>query len=130
MPIIGYKDLKKHLEDRGDDPFVPVFLIFGEEMLTKSSFDELLDALMPASARSINCDPLDGTQVSIYEVIERVNTFSLLPGKKVIALRDSRIFYAGQDKDRLIDNAKKAYEGDNIKKAAGYLLGLMGFFLF
>jgi DNA polymerase-3 subunit delta len=127
MPIIGYKDLKKHLEDRGDDPFVPVFLIFGEEMLTKSSFDELLDALIPASKRSIHYDPLDGTHVSIHDVIERVNTFSLLPGKKVIALRDTRIFYAGQDKDRLLDNAKTAYKDDNIKKAAGYLLSLMGF---
>lgn len=127
MPTINYKDIKKHLEERGDDPIAPVYLIFGEDMLIKNCFDEVLNALIPASKRSINYDPLDGTHENIHAVIERVNTFSLLPGAKVTALRDSRIFYARQDKDRILDNAKAAYEDDNIKKAAGYLLSLMGF---
>ena len=126
MPIINYKDLKQYLAELGNDPFAPVYLIYGEEMLTQNAFDELLDALVPASERNINYEPLDGTQENIHEVIRRVNTYSLLPGIKVIALRDSRIFYAGQDKDRLLDNAKKAYDDDHIKKAAGHLRGLMG----
>ena len=126
MPVITYKDLNKYIADRGTDPFLPVYLIYGEELLTQGAFDELVNALIPASKRSINYEPLDGTQANVYEVIERVNTFSLLPGTKVIALRDSRIFYAGQDKDRLLDNARKAFEEDKIKKASGYLLSIMG----
>lgn len=125
MPIISYKDLKKHLNAPGNNPFAPVYLIYGEEMLTKSAFDELLDALVPASERSLNYESLDGTQENISEVIGRVNTYSLLPGIKVIALRDSRIFHAGQDQDRLLENAKAAFDDDNIKKAAGQLLSLM-----
>ncbi len=128
MPVISYKELEKYLQDRGDDPFFPVYLIYGEDLLTKSAFEALLNALMPASERSINYEPLDGARENIHEVIGRVNTFSLLPGTKVIALRESRIFYAGQDKDQLLDNAKKAFEDDNIKKAAGHLLSLMGIF--
>ena len=46
----------------------------------------------------------------------------------MIALRDSRIFYAGQEKGQLLENAKKAFEDDNLKKAAGHLLSLMGTF--
>ena len=128
MPIIGYKELEKHLQDRGDNPFFPVYLICGEDLLTKGAFDTLSNALIPASERSINYEPLDGTHENIHDVIGRVNTFSLLPGTKVIALRESRIFYAGQDKDLLLDNAKKAFEDDNLKKAAGHLLSLMGVF--
>ena len=128
MPIISYKELEKYLQDRGDDPFSPVYLIYGEELLTKGAFDALLNALIPASERSINYEPLDGTHENIHDVIGRVNTFSLLPGTKVIALRESRIFYARQDKDQLLDNAKKAFEDDNLKKAAGHLLNLMGIF--
>ncbi len=128
MPVISYKELEKYLQDRGDDPFFPVYLIYGEDLLTKNAFDALLNALLPASERSINYEPMDGTHENIHEVIGRVNTFSLLPGTKVIALRDSRIFYAGQDKDQLLENAKKAFEDDNIKKAAGHLLSLMGTF--
>jgi len=125
MPIINYKDLEKYIEELGNNPFAPVYLIYGEEMLTQNAFDALLDILVPASRRSINYEPLDGTQENIHEVIGRVNTYSLLPGIKVIALRDSKIFYAGQDKDQLLENAKKAYDDDNIQKAAGHLRGLM-----
>ena len=125
MPVISYKELNTHLSSRGDDSFAPVYLIYGEEMLTKSAFDELLNAMVPASQRSINYEPLDGANENIHEVIDRVKTYSLLPGIKVVALRDSRIFYAGQDKDRLIDSAHKAHTDDNIKKAAGHLRSLM-----
>jgi DNA polymerase-3 subunit delta len=128
MPVISHKELEKHLQDRGDNPFFPVYLIYGEDLLTKGAFEALLNALIPSSERSINYEPLDGTHENIHEVIGRVNTFSLLPGAKVIALRESKIFYAGQDKDQLLDNAKKAFEDDNIKKAAGHLLSLMGIY--
>ena len=77
MPVISYKDLSKYLANRGSDPFLPAYLIYGEELLVRGAFDELLNALLPASQRSINYDPLDGTQASVHEVIERVNTFSL-----------------------------------------------------
>ena len=126
MPIIGYKDLKKYLADPVENPFAPVYLIYGEEMLVQNSFNKLLDALVPVSQRSINYEPLDGTQDNIHDAINRANTYSLLPGIKVVALKDSRVFYAGQDKDRLLGNAKKAYDDDNLKKAAGHLRGLMG----
>jgi len=126
MPVIRYKDLSKYLGDRGSDPFLPAYLIYGEELLVQGAFDELLDALIPASRRSINYEPMDGTQANVHEVIERVNTFSLLPGNKVIALRDSRIFYARQDKELLLVNARQAVEDDNLKKAAGHLLSVMG----
>ena len=126
MPIISYRDLKKYLKELGHNPFAQVYLIYGDEMLVKNAFDELLDALLPASDRNLNYEPLDGAQENIHDVISRVNTYSLLPGIKVVALRDSKIFYAGQDKDRLLESAKKAYDDDNIKKAAKHLLGLMG----
>ncbi|MGB5746464.1 MAG: hypothetical protein WBM69_05755 [Desulfobacterales bacterium] len=126
MSIITYKELSKYLKNRGSDPFLPVYLIYGEELLVQGAFNELLNALIPASRRSINYDPMDGTQANVHEVIERVSTFSLLPGTKVIALRDSRIFYARQDKERLLVNARQAFEDDNVKKAAGHLLSVMG----
>lgn len=127
MPEISCKDLNAYFADRGKKPLAPVFLVHGDEMLMKSAFDELLNALVPAAMRSINYDPIDATQTNIHEVIGRVNTFSLLPGTKVVALRDCRIFYGQQDKGELLENARKAYEDDDIKKAAGYFLSLMAY---
>ena len=128
MPLIRHKEMEKYLRDRGDDPFFNVYLIYGEEVLTKGVFDALLNAMIPVSKRNINYEPLDGTHENIHEVINRVNTFSLLPGTKVVALRESKIFYGRQDKAQLLDNAKKAFEDNNIKKAAEHILSMMGIF--
>ena len=128
MPIISHKELETYLQDRGNNRFFPVYLIYGEDLLTKGAFDALLNTLIPASERSINYEPLDGTQENIHAVIGRLITFSLLPGTKVIALLESNIFYTRQDKDQLLDNAKKAFEDDKLEKAAGHLLDLMGIF--
>jgi DNA polymerase-3 subunit delta len=118
MPTISYKDLEKYLNERGDAPFAPVYLIFGEEMLVKGAFDALLEALLPASKRNTNYDPLDGAHENIHAVIAQANTYSLMPGTKVIALRDSRIFYAEQDRNRLLENAKKACRDDDLNRSS------------
>ncbi|MGD9078290.1 MAG: hypothetical protein PVG96_03075 [Desulfobacterales bacterium] len=128
MPEINHKLLKKYLKDLKGDPakeFAAVYLIFGEELLVKNAYDELLDVLLPAVNRSANYDPMEGTTENVYDVIENVNTFSLLPGTKVVAMRDSRIFYTRDNKSRLLENAKKAYDDDDKKKAAKYFLSLM-----
>ena len=129
MPEISYKKLDDYLgglKTSTTEEFAPVYLIFGEEMLVKSASEALIDFLIPAASRSINYEPLDGTTDTVHDVIERVNTFSLLPDIKVVAVRDSRIFYARQDKNRLMQNAKNAHENNDLKKAATYLLQAMG----
>jgi DNA polymerase-3 subunit delta len=111
MPEISHKLLKKYLKDLKSDPakeFAAVYLLFGEELLVKNAFDELLDALLPAGNRSANYDPVEGATENVYDVIESANTFSLLPGTKVVTMRESRIFYTR-----------------DIKKAAKYFLSLM-----
>ncbi len=129
MPEIKYKLLRKYLKDLIGDPekqFSQVYLIFGEELLVKTAYDDLLETLLPVANRTANYDPMDGTIESIYDVIERVNTFSLMSGTKVVAMRGSSIFYSKQDKSRLLEISKKAYDDDNIRKAAKYFLNLMG----
>ncbi|MGD9206080.1 MAG: hypothetical protein PVF86_16150, partial [Desulfobacterales bacterium] len=129
MPEINHQLLPKYLKDLTADPekqFAPVYLVFGEELLVKTAYGALLDALLPKEGRHANYDPMEGAAENVYDAIERVNTFSLIPGTKVVALLESRIFHATQDKTRLIENAQKAYDDDNKSKAANYLLSLMG----
>ena len=128
MSEINHQLLSKYLKDVTADPakqFAPVYLLFGEEMLVKTAYGELLNALLPEENRSANYHPMEGVSENVYDAIERVNTFSLMPGTKVIALLESRIFHATQDKKRLIENSKNAYDDDNKSKAAKYFLSLM-----
>jgi DNA polymerase-3 subunit delta len=104
----------------------PVYLIFGEEFLCKSVFEKLLKVLMPAGSKSPNLERIDGPNEDISDVIERITTYSLLSGAKIVAVTDSGIFDSRQDKDRLIKKSKQAYHDDDIKKAANYFLNLMG----
>ena len=62
----------------------------------------------------------------MHDIIERVNTFSLSPGIKVVAAKDSKIFYARQDKKRLLEKAKDAYDNNELRTASGYFLSVLG----
>lgn len=129
MPEINHQLLSKYLKDITADSqksFAPVYLLFGEEMLVKTAYGELLDALLPEENRQANYDPMEGASEHVYDAIERVNTFSLMPGTKVVALLESRIFHATQNKMRLLENSKNAYDDDNKSKAVKYFLSLMG----
>lgn len=124
MADINYKELKKHLNSLEKKQFSPVYLIHGEEVLCKTAYNELLDALVPPSERTINYEPVDNDNV--YEAIERVNTFSLLSGTKVVALCDSQVFYSKQNEASLLEKAKEAYDEKNMKKAAKYFVNVLG----
>jgi DNA polymerase III subunit delta len=126
MPTINYKELEKYIKENKEDQFASVFLIYGEELLCKEAFEKLLDALVPGSGRSLNYDPFDGSSEDIHEVIARVNTFSLLSGKKVVSIIDSRIFYSKQNEENILEKAKEEYDKNDIKKAAKHLLSLLG----
>jgi len=126
MPEIHHKTVKEYLKNLGTDQFAPVYLIYGEELLCKTALEMLLDVMVPASIQSFNYEPVDGTDANIFDVIERINTFSLMSGIKVVALRDSRIFDSKQDEEMLLEKAKEAYDNNDVKKAAAYLLSLLG----
>ena len=130
MSEINYKALKSYLkdleEDRETKGFAPVYLIYGEELLYKTAFEELLNALMPDVNRSLNYEPIGGANKNLQEAIERVNTYSLLSGTKVVAICDSEIFYSKQDEDKLLEKSKDAFDAKDMKKAADNLVSLLG----
>lgn len=130
MPEIHYKELNDYLKNLKENQkakgFAPVYLIYGEALLYKSALETLLDVLLPKKDRSFNYDVLDGTNSHIEEVVERINTYSLLAETKVVAICDSKIFYTKQDEGQLLQKAKEAYDTQNIKESATLLLSLLG----
>jgi len=129
MPEISYKEFDGHLKQRGKTPSgqqPQVYLFHGEELLYKKAFASLIESLIPPEDREVNCEPVDGAPESIRDAVNRVNTYSMLTGSKVVAVQESRIFYGDQEKSKLLDKAKEAFKRDDMKKAARYLLSLMG----
>jgi len=135
MGQIAYNSLDSYLKDlqdglKQDDsrPPVtpaPVYLIYGEELLYKTALQKLLDVLLSPRVRRMNYEPVDGSNGNVHEAVEKVSTYSLLAGRKVVALLDARVFDTKQDTDRLLYNAKQAYDSKNLQKAATYLIRFM-----
>ena len=131
MSEFKFKELGNYLKtlskDEAKNKFAPVYLIYGEELLYKKALDILLSAVLPdTSSRALNYESFEDTGKNIYEVIEKLNTFSLIAGEKVIALYDSRIFYSKHDTESILKKAEEAYADNKIKKAAEYVVSVLG----
>jgi DNA polymerase-3 subunit delta len=126
MPELKHNQLDSYLKSQNGKPSYSVYLIFGDELLYKTAFDTLLESIMPLSKRSLNYDPVDDTEENIYQIIERMNTFSLLPGPKAVAVIDSKIFYSKEDNAKLLEKTKEAYDRKEPEKAARFFVSLLG----
>lgn len=129
MPDINYKALDSYIADldnsAGEKRIASLILIYGEELLYKAALETVLDTLLPQSDRHLNYDPMDGTSENIPIAVERVNTFSLLSGTKVVALLNSNVFHSKQNESLLLAKAEEAYGNKALKKAAGYFLSIL-----
>jgi len=125
MPEISHKELNDYLKKMDVRTSYSVCLLHGEEMLYKAALNELLKSLLPDSNRYLNCDTIDGSDENIYDVIERMNTYSLLSGPKVITLLDSKVFYSKNETSKLIEKAREAYDKNDLKKAARFFASLL-----
>jgi DNA polymerase III subunit delta len=129
MPEIKYKDLGTHLKEikaPSGSHSPQAYLFYGEELLYKKAFELFLDTLMPPADRAAGYEPVDGAPESIRDAINKVNTYAMLSGNKIVAVQESRLFYGNQAKDKLIDKAKEAFQREDLPKAAKYVLSLLG----
>ncbi len=124
MTEIDYKTLNRYLQKKAD--YSSLYLIYGEDLLVRSALDKLLNVLIPEKQGNLNYEPVDGADGNVREALEKVNTYSMLSGRKVVVLGDSKIFYSKQDHGILLNKAKDAYDNDAIKKAVKFILSLMG----
>lgn len=125
MPELDYKQFNQYVKTLLNQKASPVYLFYGEEFLFKTALEALLDGIFTASHRRQNYDAFDDTSETIYDILERINTYSLLSGPKVVVLRDSKIFYSGLQTSDFFEKAKAAYDARDIKKASGFLLNLI-----
>ncbi|OGP60960.1 MAG: hypothetical protein A2V65_01030 [Deltaproteobacteria bacterium RBG_13_49_15] len=128
MASISYKNLKPYLEHLKKPDLSPVYLIFGEEFLCKTSLEAVLNRLAAETeeaSRNYSYEPVDGASGNIREAIAKLNTYSLFSRGKVVAILDSNVFSSKTDDEPLIRKAKDAFDANDMKAAAGSFLGWM-----
>jgi len=103
----------------------PVYLLYGDEFVFKSAFRSLLDAIVPPHHQSLNYEAIDGSGEKSYEIVQRLNTFPLIPSAKVIAIHDTRVFYSSVVINDLLQKSKEAFEMKNLRESAHHFLHML-----
>ncbi|MCX5881666.1 MAG: hypothetical protein NTU74_07665 [Deltaproteobacteria bacterium] len=129
MPEILHSEIKSYLSElkaaSSSRPLPPVILIFGDELLYKSALQTLLDVMIHPDKQAFIYEPVDGIPENVYPVIEKINTYSFFSGQKIVGFLDTRIFYAKKNAADILEKAREAHNGKDLKTAARYFFSLL-----
>ena len=102
---------------------VPCYLLYGEEEFRlRDALDKITAALIPdARDRELNLFVTDGEHEDVGSLCESLITPPLLPGRKVIVVRDSRLFQSQKVLALLIARIRERIEPDPARAAADFM---------
>ena len=99
-----------------------VYLLVGDRYLCRSAAEQLEAALL---AEGGTVHPIDGDQEDINATIARLRSFSLLPGRQVFRVTDTRLFHSRQVARGLWERAGKAHTEGRTDQAGRLLRALL-----
>ena len=95
--------LDKILDAIRENRIAPCYLLCGdEEYLIRSALDRIIDCLLPPGDRDMNLFQMDGEQEDVDRLCESLMTAPLIPGRKVVVVRDTRIFHSKKTLPELV----------------------------
>lgn len=121
----GVETLKNVLGDIKKGEIAPCYLLYGEEeYLIQDAFDKIIDLLLPSADRALNLYFVDGQQENIDNICFSLLSAPLIPGKKIVAVKDTSLF---QSKKTLPDLVKRIRDNleSNPPRAADDFLQLL-----
>lgn len=90
MALIKRKDLSTLLADNKTLAETCIYMFFGERYLCQEAADMLQEALTQDVGGAVH--PIDGEQEDSGQTLAKLMSFSLLPGRQIYRVSDSRIF--------------------------------------
>lgn len=118
MPQFKRSELKNLLTDTDLLASCPVFLFFGERYLCREAADALQEKLL-ASGGAVH--PIDGDQEDGGQTLAKLMSFSLLPGRQVYRVSDSRIFLSKTVAATIWDKAQQANDSGKYTAAMRHI---------
>ncbi len=104
--------LKAVLADIKKGKIAPCYLLYGdEEYLVKKAFQEIAASILPEGG-DLNLVVIDGEHEDDGRLAEALLTPSLISGKKLIVLRDTRLLYSRQTLPELVRKIKETLESN------------------
>ena len=107
MTLSKRLEFLKEIKSSGFSTDGQVYLFFGERYLCKEAADMLERRLLGERSGAVNS--IDGDQEDPGQTLARLMSFSLLPGRQVYRITDSRIFHSKTVSDALWTKAHAAF---------------------
>lgn len=92
MPQIKRNELPTLLANTDQLTDTRIILLFGERFLCKEAADKIQEALIGNGKGAVH--PIDGDQEDSGQTLSKLLSFSLLPGRQLYRVSDSRIFHS------------------------------------
>ncbi len=87
--------LKTALGDIGRGKTAPCYLIHGDEdYLVEDATNRIIDGILPPNQKDLNLFHLEGEDEDIDAICNSLLTPPLIPGKKVVLVRDTRLLHS------------------------------------
>jgi len=99
-----------------------VYLLIGDRFLCREAAGQLEKALLPEGG---TIHAIDGEEEETTKTIARLRSYSLLPGRQVYRVSDTRLFHSKKIAHSLWKRVLKARADNKIESAARYLLAMM-----
>jgi len=120
MPLIKRTELQTLLSDKAVLTACPLFLCFGERYLVREAADQIQEALIKVGGGAVN--PIDGDQEDSGQTLARLMSFSLLPGRQIYRVADSRIFLSKTVAGTIWEKAQQNYEAGKSSAAMRHIV--------
>lgn len=126
MSEIQHHQLTKFLKEGSHPPWPGIFLIHGQEMLVEKSSEKIVAHLLDGESPDLCCEKIEGLIENLTDALERLNTFSLLTGPKIVMFKEARLFEGRRSDQRSVDRIVDAWNDEDEHQAAKSLFNLCG----
>ena len=123
MPLIKRAELPALLTELQQTDPPQVCLCIGERYLARESADLLQQAILAGQPGTVHT--IDGDLEDPAQTLARVTSFSLLPGRQIFRIGDSRVFQSRSSAGSIWTRALQAREGGRPETALRPLLSLL-----
>ncbi len=110
MPLYTREQLPELLARAATSPS-QVYLFFGERYLCRHAAEQLEQVLLQKTGGTINS--IDGDQEQPSTTLAKLRGYSLLPGRQIYRVVDTRLFHSKQVAKNIWNRALKAQAGGN-----------------
>jgi len=124
--------LNTALDNIGKGKTAPCYLIYGdEEYLVEDAMNRIIDGILPPDQKDLNLFHMEGEDGDIDAICNSILTPPLIPGRKVVLVRNTHLFYSKASSSDVVREITSNIEKEPRRAAIAFvsLMGIAGWSL-